>query len=76
MISERLKKTIFKALGLDDYPMTNDTRADEIPGWDSLNHVRVILAVEKEYGIRLKGIEILRLKNVGELQNLVNLETK
>ena len=63
MISEELKKVILSALKLD---------APQVPGWDSLNHVNVILAVEKHYNIRFKNLEILRLKNVGDLQKLIN----
>lgn len=71
-ISERLKWTLLKALGLGDFIIRRNTRADEVPGWDSLNHVRVILAVEKEFEIRLKGLEVLRLKNIGDLQDLID----
>jgi acyl carrier protein len=72
MISERLKNTILKELKLDDFPVDENTTAVEIPGWDSLNHINVILAIEKEYNIRFKNIEILRLRNIGELQLLVD----
>ena len=72
MISERLKKTILKELNLDDYDMQDYMRADEVPGWDSLSHINVILAVEKEYGVRFKGTEVLRLKSIGDLQKLVD----
>jgi acyl carrier protein len=72
MISERLKKTILKELNLEDYDMQDDMRADEGPGWDSLSHINVILAVEKEYGVRFKGTEVLRLKSIGDLQKLVD----
>jgi acyl carrier protein len=72
MISERLKKTILKELNLEDYDMQDDMRADEVPGWDSLSHINVILAVEKEYGVRFKGTEVLRLKSIGDLQKLVD----
>ena len=75
MISERLKKAILKALHLKDFDLKTETLAAEVPGWDSLNHVRVILAVEKEFNVRLKGVEILRLKSVGELQKLVDLKS-
>ncbi len=76
MISDRLKKTILNSLSLNDYDFKDDTLATEVPGWDSLNHVNVILAVEKEFNIRLKGIEVLRLKNVGELQNIIDEKLK
>lgn len=75
MISERLKKTILKVLRLEDYEINHDTRADEVPGWDSLNHINVILAVEKEYMVRFKNVEILKLKNIGDLQKLVDSKT-
>lgn len=72
MISERLKKTILRVLNLEDYDIKRDTKATEVPGWDSLNHINVILAVEKEYQVRFKNIEILKLKDIGDLQNLVD----
>ena len=72
MISPKLKSVILKSLNLEDYDLRDSTLANEVPGWDSLSHVRVILAVEKEFGIRLKGIEVLRLNNVGDLQKLVD----
>jgi acyl carrier protein len=76
MISERLKRTILNELKLDNFEITGETTAVQIPGWDSLNHINMILAVEKEYNIRFKNIEILRLRNIGELQSLVDSKTK
>lgn len=75
MISARLKSVILKTLNLDDFPFQDTTVASEVPGWDSLSHVKVILAVEKEYGLRFKTVELLRLKNVGDLQALVSART-
>lgn len=72
MISQELKKVVLDALKLDDFDFKDETTASEVPGWDSLNHVNVILAVEKYYKIRLKNFEVLRLKSVGELQKLIN----
>ncbi len=72
MITEKFKKTILEELNLDDFDIQDDTTADQVPGWDSLNHINVILAVEKAFNVRFKGIEVLRCKNIGDLQNLVN----
>lgn len=72
MISERLKTTILNQLKIKDFNLQDETRAYEVPGWDSLSHIKVIMAVEKEYGFRFKTSELLQLKNVGDLQNLVN----
>jgi acyl carrier protein len=71
MISDKLKGVILRELALDEYPITEETLANEVPGWDSLNHIRVLTAVEDAFGIRFKSHEVMRLKNVGELDALV-----
>jgi acyl carrier protein len=72
MVSDKLKKIISEELELDNFDFKDETTADQVPGWDSFNHINVILAVEKAYEIRFKGLEILRVKNIGELQNLID----
>lgn len=62
---------ILRELELDDFDIGDSTSADMVPGWDSLSHIRIITAIEAEYGIRFKTLEVLRLRNVGDLQALV-----
>lgn len=72
MIKPELKRVILKELNLDDWQIEDETLATEVPGWDSLSHANVILAVEKAFGVRFSNIEILKLKNLGDLQHLVD----
>ncbi len=72
MISQELQKVILTELNIDEFDFTDETKATEVPGWDSLNHVNIILAVEKYFKVRFKSVEILRLKNVGDLQKLID----
>jgi acyl carrier protein len=72
MISARLREVILNELHLDDFPLAEATTANQVPGWDSLSHVKIICAVEKEFGIRFKSLEVVRLRNVGQLQELVD----
>ncbi|MBI4353086.1 MAG: acyl carrier protein [Candidatus Omnitrophica bacterium] len=72
MISQRLKRVVLEELGLDGFEMTSSTMASQVPGWDSLAHLRVLAAVEKEYNIRFTSLEVIPLKNVGDLQLLVD----
>jgi len=74
MISPELKKVILKQLDLDDFDLQDETIAPEVPGWDSLNHINIILAVEEHFKVKFKSMELLKLKNVGELQKLVDLK--
>ena len=72
MISESLKKIVLRELDLDDFDFNDETTANMVPGWDSLSHIQIIVAIEKFNKIKFKGIEILKIKNMGELQQLIN----
>ncbi|MDP2304386.1 MAG: acyl carrier protein [Ignavibacteria bacterium] len=72
MISEQLANVICKELKLQSFDFQDDTTADQVPGWDSLSHINIILAIEKEFAVKFKGIEILKAKNLGDLQRLVD----
>jgi acyl carrier protein len=76
MITDKLKSIILKELELDEFPIDETTTAPMVPGWDSLRHIRVLCAIEETYGIRFKTLEVLRIKNVGELQALVDSKLK
>jgi acyl carrier protein len=72
MISPGLKAVILRELDLADFEITPTTTAESVPGWDSLAHLRILLAIEAEYGIRFSTLEVLRLKHVGDLQDIVD----
>ncbi len=72
MISDKLKSVILKELEIENFDFQDATTADQVPNWDSLTHLNVILAIEKEYQLKFKGLEILKIKNIGELQQLID----
>ena len=51
------------------------TTADEVDGWDSLAHIRLVLAVSKVFGVRFSASEIGGLKNVGESVDVIKTKT-
>ena len=75
MVSDRLKKIILGVLRLPDFDLQDNTTANMVPRWDSLNHVNIIVAIETDYGIKFKATEILKVKNVGDLQRLIDSKT-
>jgi acyl carrier protein len=63
---------IFRRLFKDpNLTVRPETRAEDVRGWDSLAHVRLILACEKRCGVRFKTSEISEFQNVGDLVRLV-----
>lgn len=55
----------------DEIVLTPEMEAGEVEGWDSLAHVRIMIAVEQRFGIRFTTSEITALKDIGALVALV-----
>jgi acyl carrier protein len=49
--------------------------ADDVEGWDSMNHIFIVVEIEKRFGIKFQAAEMEELKNVGELAELVKRKT-
>jgi acyl carrier protein len=58
---------------LDDETIVLDenTTANKVPGWDSLLHVEIVVAIEKHFKIRFTSKEIQSFKNVGAMRNAI-----
>jgi acyl carrier protein len=48
------------------------TSADDVDGWDSLAHARLIMAIEDRLNVRFPGDKLFELNCVGDLVNLVD----
>jgi acyl carrier protein len=55
----------------DKLQLTEETTADEVDNWDSINHVRLLIELERQFGFRFQTDEPAGLKNVGALLDLV-----
>ncbi|WP_322200936.1 acyl carrier protein [Acutalibacter intestini] len=52
------------------------TTADDIEDWDSLEHITLISAVEREFRMKFKMGEISSMKNVGEMAAIIQERAK
>lgn len=57
----------------DDETITvsDETTADDIEEWDSLTHITLLASVEDEFDIRFDMKTVQKLKNVGEMADLI-----
>ena len=66
-ILAKVEEIFREELELDDLVLTDETTAEDVEGWDSLTHIQLIVAIEKQFKIKFTSKEILSWKNVGEL---------
>ncbi len=55
----------------DEIVVRPDLTANQVEGWDSMGNVRLFLALEGEFGVRFGSGEIVGMKDVGELVQLI-----
>jgi len=55
----------------DNLIIRNSTNSDEIEDWDSLNHINLVSAIEKEFKIKFALGELMVLKDVGAMVDLM-----
>lgn len=62
---------VFDNVFLDSPKVTPELTAKDVPEWDSLMHISLMVAVEKEFGIRFRVGEVEATTNVGEFADLI-----
>ena len=55
----------------EDIVIGETTTAEDIEDWDSLEHITLVAAVEAEFGVKFSMGQVVTLKNVGEMVDLI-----
>jgi acyl carrier protein len=61
---------IAEVLGIDIGRVNEDLAFGEVPEWDSLNHVNLMLALEKRLGMEIGPEQIVELTSVAAIDQL------
>jgi acyl carrier protein len=76
VLNDQLTSIFRDVFNDDDLKLTPELTAEQVDGWDSLGHVRLIVAIEKALNIRLSTTEITGLANVGQLVQVIENKVK
>ena len=67
---------IFHEVFDDDFIVFRpELSADDVDDWDSLSHIRLILTVERAFDVKFSASAIGKLRNVGQLAELIHSKT-
>lgn len=70
-IFEKLNEVFQDVFDDEDINVTETTTSDDIEDWDSLEHINLIVAVEKCFGIKFNMGEVTTMKNVGAMVDII-----
>jgi acyl carrier protein len=74
-IHDRLTGVFRSVFNDPSVTISRETTAKDIKGWDSITHLDLITATEEEFKIEISGFEVMNLKNVGDLIDLLAAKT-
>jgi acyl carrier protein len=67
----RVQEVIRQVFADDGLVIHRTTAAADVPGWDSLMHVTIIVNLEQAFGLRFSSAQVAGFKNVGEIVDAV-----
>jgi acyl carrier protein len=71
MLDERLVDAVAEVFGLRPEEVTPACSSQNVAGWSSVAHLRLVLLVEESFGLRFPTAEIPNLTSVGNIQEVL-----
>lgn len=75
-MNERLRVLVAELLDLPPGEVTPEMRRADIETWDSLSHLRLITAIESEFGATFTMDEIAQLQTPGDMQRIIDSRSR
>ena len=73
-ILAKLQEIFIDVLDLDELVLTPETTSNDIEDWDSLTHVQLVVAIQKEFGIKFNSKDIVSWANVQDMINSISAQ--
>lgn len=70
-VYEKLNEVFRDVFDDDEIVVNDETTADDIEDWDSLEHINLVVEVENTFGIKFNMGEVNSFKNVGAMVDVI-----
>ncbi len=68
---EKLNEVFRDVFDDEEIAVNDSTTSNDIADWDSLEHINLIAAVEQEFGMKFSMGQVVAMKNVGEMMDII-----
>jgi acyl carrier protein len=68
----RLKRLIADLFKCDIADLTDATGPGDVPGWDSLGHVTLMVEIQKQFGQHVPVEDAIEVESIADLESILN----
>ena len=70
-MEENIKEIVSEVFGVDEDDVTPDTSPENLDNWDSMNHLKLVTAVEEEFDVSLTMDDIEEITSIAKLIDIL-----
>jgi|TARA_B100001971_G_C18255206_1_gene581504 acyl carrier protein len=70
-IKTSVYKLIFEQFSVSEDDITDETGPGDLPKWDSIGQLRLILSLEEEFGIQLSVDDIMKINSIKDIVKVI-----
>jgi acyl carrier protein len=70
-ILAKVQEAFKAAFGVDTKSVTLETKADDVPGWDSVGHLSLAASIEEVFGLSLDVDDLMEMESVSAIVRII-----
>ncbi|MCU0284912.1 MAG: acyl carrier protein [Acidobacteria bacterium] len=70
-MNERLEKVIRGVFPIETETIDENWTSDDIPDWDSVGHLNLIMEIQKEFAVKIEIEEMFEIEKLGDIRKLL-----
>ncbi|MGO9085604.1 MAG: acyl carrier protein [Candidatus Sulfotelmatobacter sp.] len=71
-MDQRIAEVFSAVFQVSPEQVTDSLSPQDVTGWDSLGHVRLVAQLQEQFGVEFEVDEIMRMENVAEIKKIVS----
>ena len=75
-INGQIKKIVKETFNLNKEKIDENWTSEDIPEWDSMGHLKLIMAIEKEFNVSIEIEEMFQIKSLKDIRVVIEKKIK